>query len=185
MLNAIRKNKKIRQTARNFKMLFVRRIKNIPNVSKTFYCNASAKISKDFIAGEYSFVSYGCDICPGVKIGNYTMLAPYVAIVGDDHNTNQPGVPIYFSGRPKLRNTIIEDDVWVGYRSIILTGVVIGRGAIIAAGSVVTKDVEPYAIVAGVPAKFIKYRLNESKQKYHDEMLSKVAVNKWDYPSAR
>ena len=53
---------------------------------------------------------------------------------------------------------IVENDVWIGYRATILSGVNIGQGAIIAAGSVVTKDVPPYAIVGGVPAKVIKYR---------------------------
>lgn len=59
-------------------------------------------------------------------------------------------------------NIYIEDDVWIGFRTTILSGVQIGRGAVIAAGSVVTKDVPPYAIVGGVPAKIIKYRF-ESK----------------------
>lgn len=55
---------------------------------------------------------------------------------------------------------IVDDDVWVGFRSTILSGVHIGQGAVIAAGSVVTKDIPPYAIVGGVPAKIIKYRFS-------------------------
>ena len=55
-------------------------------------------------------------------------------------------------------NITVDDDVWIGFRSTILSGVHIGQGAVIAAGSVVTKDVPPYAIVGGVPAKVIKYR---------------------------
>lgn len=58
-------------------------------------------------------------------------------------------------------NIVIDDDVWIGYGSIILSNVHIGQGAIIGAGSVVTKDVPPYAIVAGNPAKIIKYRFSE------------------------
>ncbi len=58
-------------------------------------------------------------------------------------------------------NIIIDDDVWLGYRSTVLSGVHIGQGAIIAAGSVVTKDVPPYAIVGGVPARVIKYRFEK------------------------
>ena len=57
---------------------------------------------------------------------------------------------------------IVEDDVWIGARTVILSGVRIGQGAIIAAGSVVTKDVEPYSIVAGNPAKLIKYRFEDN-----------------------
>ena len=57
-------------------------------------------------------------------------------------------------------NIVVEDDVWIGFRSTILSGVHIGQGAIVAAGSVVTKDIPPYAIVGGVPAKVIKYRFS-------------------------
>ena len=59
-------------------------------------------------------------------------------------------------------NIVVEDDVWIGYRSTIMSGVHIGKGAIIAAGSLVTKDVPAYAIVGGVPAKVIKYRFDNS-----------------------
>lgn len=57
---------------------------------------------------------------------------------------------------------IVGDDVWVGYGATILSGVHIGQGAVIAAGAVVNKDVPPYAIVGGIPAKVIKYRFSES-----------------------
>lgn len=56
---------------------------------------------------------------------------------------------------------IIEDDVWIGYRSTILSGISIGQGAVVAAGSVVTKDIPPYAVVGGVPARILKYRFSE------------------------
>lgn len=58
-------------------------------------------------------------------------------------------------------NIVVKDDVWFGYGSMILSGVIIGQGAIIAAGAIVTKDVPPYAIVAGVPAKIVGYRFND------------------------
>ena len=60
-------------------------------------------------------------------------------------------------------NIIIDDDVWIGYRSIIMSGVHIGQGAVVGAGSVVTKDIPPYAIVGGAPAKVIKYRFDKQK----------------------
>lgn len=59
-------------------------------------------------------------------------------------------------------NIIIDDDVWIGYRCIILSGVHIGQGAVIAAGAVVTKDIPPYAVAGGVPAKVIKYRFDSA-----------------------
>ena len=67
---------------------------------------------------------------------------------------------VYFEEYAKIS---IGHDVWIGARAIILDGVNVGHGAIIAANSVVTKDVSPYAIVAGVPAKMIKYRFSEDK----------------------
>ena len=57
-------------------------------------------------------------------------------------------------------NITVDDDVWIGFRSTIMSGVHIGQGAVVAAGAVVTKDVPPYAIVGGVPAKIIKYRFS-------------------------
>ena len=70
--------------------------------------------------------------------------------------------------------TTVEDDVWIGHRAIIFAGIKIGRAAIIGAGSVVTKDVPPYTIVAGVPAKKIGERFNANieDRKKHDDMLN-------------
>lgn len=71
---------------------------------------------------------------------------------------------------------IIENDVWVGSQSVILQGVKIGNGAIIAAGAVVTKDVTPYTIVGGVPAKVIRSRFNDEEIEYLR------TLNWWDNP---
>lgn len=166
-------------------MAFVRRVKGLKKVAPTFYCNMSARLSKDLVAGDYSLVSYGVDICPRVTIGRYVMLGPYVAITGDDHNYNQPAVPMYFSGRPVLRHTIIEDDVWIGYRAIIMAGTTIGKGSIIAAGSIVTRDVAPFSIVAGVPAKFLRKRFDGDDMLKHIDFLQGPTVKNWSYPDSR
>lgn len=73
------------------------------------------------------------------------------------------------------KKIIIQNDVWIGSRVIIIGGINIGNGAVIAAGSIVTKDVPPYAIVAGIPAKIIKYRFNEDIIQY----LQKIEW--WNY----
>ena len=75
--------------------------------------------------------------------------APRVAIIGGDHLFDKPGTPIIFSGRPEMPTTIIEQDCWLGYASVIRAGVRIGRGAIIGANAVITRDVGPYEIWAG------------------------------------
>ena len=182
MYDIFRKNENIRQFARNFKMLLVRKIKGLNNVSKTFYCASPSIIAKDFIAGEYSFVNHHCEICPRVSIGNYTIFGPYVMITGDDHIFSSVGVPIYFSGRPKLRETIISDDVWIGARAIILSGTIIGRGAIVGAGSVITKNVNPYDVVAGVPARKIRDRFSPEEKIRHNQMLDNKPKKRWNYP---
>jgi acetyltransferase-like isoleucine patch superfamily enzyme len=139
-----------------------------------------SQISKDLLAGEYSYIGPGCVIYPKVKIGRYTMLAPEVKIVGGDHFYKNPNKPVIFSGRETELETVIGDDAWIGYGAFVNRGVKIGNGAIIAAYSVVTKDVEPYTIVGGSPAKFIKYRFNEEEIEEHKKMLNedlKITIN--------
>lgn len=148
----------------------------LKHVHPTFYMGAGAKIAKDLVAGPYSFVNIHSEIGPGVTMGKYVMIAPEVWVVGNDHRFDVPGVPIIFSGRPEMKKTVIEDDVWVGNGAMILAGVRIGRGAIIAARAVVTKDVPPYEIWGGVPAKKIGERFsNPEDRAKHDAMLAQPA----------
>lgn len=144
----------------------------------SFYAASSARISPDLRAGEYSFVNHGCVIGPKVVLGRYTMLAPGVGIVGADHLYQKPGVPIIFADRPSLPETVIEDDVWIGYGATILAGVRIGRGAIIAAGAVVTRDVPAYEIHGGIPARKIGLRFaSDADRRCHDAMLAGATVH--------
>lgn len=94
-----------------------------------------------------------------VIIGDYVILAPYVKIFSENHNFNYTEIPIVLQGETRLPVTI-ENNVWLGANATILGGVKIGEGSIVAAGAVVNKDVPPFSIVAGVPAKVIKSRLN-------------------------
>ena len=118
-------------------------------------------IAKDINVGEYCYIGSGATICSRVSIGNYTMLSTQVSIFGTDHNFNIVGTPIVRSGRPEQVETVIGSDVWLGHRVIVLGGVTIGDGAIVAAGSVVTKDIPDCTIYAGVPAKFVKDRFSD------------------------
>lgn len=141
-------------------------------VKLSFYISGRSTLSKDFITGEEGFMAEGCRIGPRVLVGNYVMFGPEVAIVGGDHRYDRVGIPVIFSGRPLLKETKIESDVWIGARATIIAGVHIGRGAIIAANSVVTKDVPAYEIHGGVPAKKIKNRfITESETLEHDKMI--------------
>jgi acetyltransferase-like isoleucine patch superfamily enzyme len=167
----IRSHEAAYQFYRSALMLYRRRRYRLVHVSKTFFMHRPVVVHTDLRAGEYSFVSFNAYLGPLVSIGNYTILAPEVTVAGGDHRIDLPGVPIYFSGRERIRPTVIEDDVWVGQRVLIKAGVRVGRGSIIAMGSVVTKDVEPYSIMAGVPARLIKRRFSEAEARIHDEML--------------
>ncbi len=92
------------------------------------------------------------DVRSGLTIGNNVSISTEVMILAGSHDINDP----QFGQVPG--RIVIEDHVWIGARAIVLPNVTVGRGAVIAAGSVVTKDVEPLTIVAGVPAKQIGLR---------------------------
>lgn len=106
------------------------------------------------------------------------MLAPEVAVIGDDHIWDEVGIPIQFTGRPRQQETKIGRDVWIGRRAIIMRGVTIGDGAIIAANAVVTKDVSSYTVVGGVPARKIAERFNANERAEHQRMLNGPVVSR-------
>lgn len=120
-----------------------------------------------------------------LRIGHFCSIADGVTfIVAADHPTDLVSTFPFqvmctgtqVSEAVSKGDIIVEDDVWIGYGATILSGVHIGQGAVVAAGSVVTKDVPPYAIVGGVPAKVIKYRFPPELI----EQLLKVDYSKLD-----
>lgn len=121
---------------------------------------------KDVTFGNQVQFGPNCLIQCDIKFGNSILMASNVAFVGkDDHITNVSGQTIWNSGRGDSQKTFVGNDVWIGHGAIIIAGVKIGDGAIVAAGSVVTKDVEPCTIVGGNPARFIKNRFNTEEDK--------------------
>jgi maltose O-acetyltransferase len=95
----------------------------------------------------------------GVTMGSDVMVGPEVLFLAREHRRDDVDVPMVFQGDLATIPPVIEDDVWIGARAIILPGCKIGRGAIIGAGAVVSKDVAPYDVVVGNPARVIKSRL--------------------------
>lgn len=86
------------------------------------------------------------------------MMGPDVLIIGQNHNFESVDLPMRLQGYSSSEKVIIEDDVWIGARVVILPGVKIGSGSILGTASVVTKDIPPYAIIGGNPARLIRYR---------------------------
>lgn len=106
------------------------------------------------------------------------MFGPGVTIITGDHRTDVVGkYMIEIKDTEKMpendMDVVIEDDVWLGANSVILKGVTIGRGSVIASGAVATKSVPPYSIVGGVPAKVLKARFTEQEIEQHEAILQK------------
>ncbi len=129
---------------------------------------------KSITLGHHVQFGPGCVIECGVTVGNYVLFARNVAIVGrNDHNIDVIGKEIWNSGRGDSGLVTIGNDVWLGHGAIILSGVKIGDGAVVAAGAVVTKEVPPYAVVGGNPAKVIKMRFTPEEAAQHVKLMEK------------
>lgn len=152
--------------------LFVKKYRKLNSHNETFPVNMfrleKVKIG-NITYGEINITDYSNDDTK-VEIGHYCSLAPGVKLMlgGEHRPENISNFPFKHKLGLELNEArskgsiIIKDDVWIGANSIILSGVCIGQGAVVAAGSVVTKNVPPYAIVGGNPAKVIKSRFSES-----------------------
>lgn len=111
---------------------------------------------------------YGCRVNENVyiekaDIGNDVLIAPNVAILSRMHEFERTDIPMSLQGYRPEKGVVVGDDVWLGRNVIVLPGVNIGKGVIVGAGAVVTKDIPDYAIVAGVPAKVMKMRQGVAK----------------------
>lgn len=122
-----------------------------PDIGRKIHFSSHISLGNHSGIGDYSYF-YGT-----VSIGNNVIIAPQCLFISENHIIDSLEVPIREQGIRTGKITI-GSDVWIGSRSIILAGVVIGDGAVIGAGAVVTKDIPPYAVVGGVPASIIKYR---------------------------
>lgn len=159
-------------------LMALRRLRyGLSHVHPSFYMSRRSELSRDLVAGEHSFIGAGCLLGPRVRLGRYVMLSAEVAIVGADHRFDVAGSPMIFSGRPEIPPTVIEDDAWIGFRAIVMAGVRVGRGAIVAAGAVVTRDVPAYEIHGGVPARKIGERFARAEERSrHDALLDGPTV---------
>jgi maltose O-acetyltransferase len=117
----------------------------------------NADISMFIEIGDFSELGTNCIIQSNTFIGKNVIMGPDVKIYTKNHKFDRLDIPIQNQGHT-LEKVIICDDVWIGANTIVLPGVKINSHSIVAAGSVVTKDIPQFAIVGGVPAKILKYR---------------------------
>lgn len=145
-------------------------------------------ISRSFV-GFGSYIGNDCNIV-STQIGKYSCIGPNVRTTSGVHPTEFVSMhPAFYSLRGQAGftyskkqlfdeqmdgeyHTIIGNDVWIGDSALLMEGIHIGNGAVVAAGAIVTKDVPPYAVVAGVPAKVIKYR-------FEKEIYEQLEGTKW------
>lgn len=165
------------------------KISSIKNLNKLSHliCESPVSLSNTKIVsdlpiyiGRHTYIRSGSEIHNVSRIGRYCSFGSGV-VLGLDRGahpiewaTTSPYIYKDFSSSPKMVD--IGHDVWIGQGAVVLSGVSIGNGAVIGVNSVVTKDVEPYQIVAGNPAKPIRYRFDE-------DIIAKLQNSKWwDYP---
>lgn len=176
----MKKNKIIRELKRlSNKILGTKYPLNSTNkIAKTCWINKDVTLHSNIQIGSYTQLNQGDYIFDDVEIGNYCNIAVNVIIGGDEHSITTLSQYGFKNINTKTAlnhhelKTKIDSDVWIGAGAIIKRGIKIGTGAVIGAGSVVTKDVPPFAIVAGVPAKLIRYRFSEDLQQ-------KILDSKW------
>lgn len=120
--------------------------------------------------GDYTSIGpYTCLAGRDIKIGKYCLIAPHVGIFANNHVFSDPNCPIVQQGHT-YKGIVIEDDCWLGSGVKVLDGVTIGRGSVIGAGAVVTKDIPPYSIAVGVPAKVVSNRNQAPTNSEKDEI---------------
>lgn len=166
----------------------------IPGIKKSFgSCGKNVRIGFgcDFKPAKNIYVGNNCQIGARslfwstrakIILKDYVLMGPGVTIITGDHRTDIVGKHIIeVSDDEKLPehdgDVVIESGTWIGANVTILKDVIIGEGAVVAAGAVVTKNVEPYTIVAGVPAKKIKNRFSEMDLEEHRCLLIKRGLD--------
>lgn len=137
----------------------------INSMGKNVNIEKNALVPPGITIGDNSGIGMSCRLLSNVYLGSNVIMGPNCFFCTKNHEYSRTDIPILQQGYQPVKEIIVGNDVWFGQSVIVLPGIKIGNGAIIGAGSVVTKDVPPYAIVGGNPAKIIKFRNNVTKVK--------------------
>lgn len=143
---------------RKLRYVFAKRI--VHQCGKNVNFEKNSFFTPQLSIGDNSGIGVNCEVNGPVTIGRDVMMGPEVVIYTSGHNHERVDIPMRIQGASVPAPVIIGNDVWLGRRVIVLPGVHIGDGCIIGAGAVVTKDIPPFSIAAGVPAKVVKSRIN-------------------------
>lgn len=142
---------------------FARRV--LQSAGNNINIERGASFATDVCIGNNSAIGINCRIqWGGVKIGDNVLMGPDILIYTTNHESSNTDIPICKQGNSLPKPVIIEDDVWIGARVIILPGVTVRRGCIIGAGTVLTKTFPEYSIIAGNPGRVVKRRKNEIEE---------------------
>lgn len=130
----------------------------LKNIGENVTIEKGALFSKELSIGRNSGIGVNCELQGKITIGDNVMMGPEVIIYTTHHKHDRIDIPMLEQGYEEDREVVIGNDVWIGRRVVIMPGIKIGDGAILGTCAVITKDVPAYSVVAGVPAKVLKYR---------------------------
>jgi acetyltransferase-like isoleucine patch superfamily enzyme len=143
----------------------------VEEVGEGFQWGWPMKIASKSRIGRFVYIGSGFECEAPVSIGDLCMISSDCKVVGSDHLTNIANTPSRLAFSDSRLVTIFGVDAWIGRRVIIREGLVIGSGSVVGAGSTVVRDVEPYSVVAGNPAKLIKHRYSPDIRYLHDRAV--------------
>ena len=172
------KNKKIKSLLNIIRNLLIFHIR-YPwvQIGHNIHCQWSTRFwspHRYIVIGNDVGIGFDCQFMADTEIGNRVLIASNVAFLNsDEHMYDIVGKTIWTSPKGYKHKLVVKDDVWIGHGAILLAPACVNQGAIVSAGSVVTKDVPAYSIVGGNPAKVIKMRFTESEIREHEEQLLK------------
>ncbi|WP_373779133.1 acyltransferase [Glaesserella sp.] len=142
--------------AKKIRLALGRQISN--QLGQNVNIEKGAYVLEDTVVGDNSSIGVRSEICKGLSIGKNVMMGPECLFYSTSHYFNKESRR--FEGYTPVNPIVIEDDVWIGRRVIIMGGVTIGKGSTIGAGAVVTKSIPPYSLAAGNPAVVKKSMLD-------------------------
>lgn len=142
--------------AKKLRVFFAGKV--LKHIGKNTNIEKGAIFNGQVVLGDFSGIGVNCEVNGPVTIGECVNMGPEVVVYTQNHAFERTDIPMQQQGYSEIKPVTIGNDVWIGRRVIILPGVNIGDGCIIGAGAIVTKNFEPYSVVAGNPAKVIKKR---------------------------